>query len=75
MAAALGIYLLGLVIGVTRIDGSPVTRVGLALIWPVGPLAFGATIAGLVLASLIAFPVVGAVVTLTLAALGWVALR
>jgi hypothetical protein len=73
MAAAVAIYLLGLVIGVTRIDGSPAARVGLALLWPAGPLAFAVTIAGLVLASLIAFPALGAAVAV--AALGWAALR
>jgi hypothetical protein len=51
------------------IDGRAGARLGLALLWPAGPLAFIATVAGLLLASLIAFPAVGVMVVL--AAIGW----
>jgi len=61
-AVALGVYLLGVAIGMIAIDARGLARVGLALLWPLGPLAFVITISILLLASLIAFPIVGAVV-------------
>jgi hypothetical protein len=62
MNLALGAYLSGVLIGIWRVDGRPATRVWLALLWPLGPLAFVVTLAGLLLASLIAFPLVGGIV-------------
>ena len=59
---AFGIYLLGVVIGLARVDGRPAEKFGFALAWPLGPLAFVLTIAVLFGASLIAFPWFGAVV-------------
>jgi L-ascorbate metabolism protein UlaG (beta-lactamase superfamily) len=61
-ALPVAIYLLGVLIGLVRIDAPPLARLGLALLWPVGPIAFVVTIAILLLASLIAFPIVGAIV-------------
>ena len=61
MHAALIVYAVGVVIGLLCTDARPIARVGLAVLWPLGPLAFVATIAILVAASAIAFPVVGAV--------------
>ena len=58
----LGIYLAGVAIGLAAIDARWPARVGLALVWPVGPLAFVVTISILVAASFIAFPLVGAVI-------------
>jgi hypothetical protein len=58
----LAIYLAGVAIGLWRVDGPPLTRVGLAVLWPVGPIAGLIVIAGLLLVSLVAFPRVGAVV-------------
>jgi hypothetical protein len=46
--------------------------VGLALLWPLGPLAFVVTLAGLLLASLIAFPLVG-VIAAAVVAIFWLA--
>jgi len=65
--AALVVYIIGVVIGLLCTDARPIARVGLALLWPVGPLAFIATITILVAASVIAFPVVGVVVASGLA--------
>ena len=45
-----------------RTDARWATRLALALLWPVGPLAFALTIALLLAASLIAFPLWGALV-------------
>ena len=66
------VYLAGVVVGVLIIDARGLARLGLALLWPLGPLAFVVTISILLLALPIAFPVAG---TLVLAALvGLVAL-
>jgi hypothetical protein len=56
------IYSVGVVIGVAATDAQPAARLGLALLWPIGPAAFVVTLAVLVAASLIAFPIVGVVV-------------
>ena len=61
-AVLLAIYIAGVVIGLVAIDARGLRRVGLALLWPLGPLAFIVTITILLFASLIAFPIVGAVV-------------
>jgi hypothetical protein len=47
------IYLVGVLIGLVRIDGRPIVRVGLALLWPVGPIAFVVTLIALVGASIV----------------------
>jgi len=60
-ALALAIYVLGVVVGLVRIDAGPAGRVGLALLWPIGPIAFVVTVAGLLLVAAVAFPVFGAV--------------
>ena len=61
------VYVAGVVWGLLRIDARPLARVVLALLWPLGPIAFVATLTILFVASLIAFPLFGAVV---LAAVG-----
>ncbi len=48
-------YVVGVLIGLWRTDGSPATKLTLALLWPLGPVAFLITIAGLILAAPIAF--------------------
>jgi hypothetical protein len=42
-------------VGLWRTDGPPATKVTLALLWPLGLLAFLITISGLVLVAAIAF--------------------
>ena len=59
LEVALGVYLLGAVAGIAVIDARAPARVALALLWPLGPLAFLATVSILLLASLVAFPAVG----------------
>ncbi len=67
------IYILGVVIGLLRVDGSAMTKVGVALAWPLGLAAFVVTIALLVGVAAIAFPMFGiALVVLLVAA--WVML-
>jgi len=46
---------MGVLVGLWRTDGPPATRLMMALLWPIGPLAFLVTISGLVVAALIAF--------------------
>jgi hypothetical protein len=67
---ALLIYALGAIVGFVLTDARPLARVGLALAWPVGPLAFAVVVSGLLLAALYIFPIFGAVVALGIAA-GW----
>ena len=55
-AMLLGLYLLGVAAGLLTIDARPAARVGLAALWPLGPLAFIVTITMLVLVALVAFP-------------------
>ena len=48
-------YVIGVLVGLWRTDGPLATRLTLALLWPIGPLAFLITIGGLVIAAMIAF--------------------
>jgi hypothetical protein len=70
---AAGLYLLGVVIGLARIDGRAPARIGVALAWPLGPAAFVATVATLLVASLIAFPLFGGAIAAVAA--GWILLH
>jgi hypothetical protein len=70
MRVAFLIYALGVAAGLIRTDAPPLARVGLALAWPIGPLAFVLVIGLLLVASLYIFPVFGAVVAAGIAA-GW----
>lgn len=65
------VYVAGVAWGLYTIDARPAARVGLALLWPLGPLAFAFTIAVLLVASLIASPAFGAAVLLTVAGACW----
>lgn len=65
------LYLVGVVIGLIAVDGGPGTRIGLALGWPLGPLAFIVTVGGLILVAAIAFPVFGALLAAALAGTWW----
>jgi hypothetical protein len=55
-AALLAIYLAGVVAGLLTIDARPAARVGLAAVWPLGPLAFIATVTMLLAIAAVAFP-------------------
>ena len=67
------IYVLGVIVGLLRVDGSLLTKVGIALVWPLGLLAFVVTIAMLVGVAAIAFPVFGITLVVLLIA-AWVLL-
>lgn len=62
VTAALVVYVAGIALALWRTDAGWPIRTALALLWPLGPLAFAVTIALLLAASLIAFPAVGALV-------------
>jgi hypothetical protein len=56
---AVWVYVAGVVWGLLMIDERPIARAGLALLWPLGPVAFVITFLILLAASTIAFPVLG----------------
>ena len=66
----LGVYLVGVLVGLMATQGGPGTRLLLGVLWPLGPLAFLITVTGLVVVAAIAFPVFGVILTATVAA-GW----
>lgn len=70
---ALLIYGLGVAAGLVFTDAKPALRVVLSLLWPIGPLAFVTVVSGLLLASLVAFPMFGAAVAV-IAAVAWMVL-
>jgi hypothetical protein len=47
------IYGVGALIALIRTDAGPATRLGLAALWPLGPLAFVVTLGVLLLAALV----------------------
>jgi len=53
------------------IDARPGSRLGLALLWPLGPLAFVVTITILLAAALIAYPAFGAAVLIAAGVAWW----
>lgn len=55
MNIALALYLAGVAIGLWRADGPWPTRLLLALLWPIGPLAFVIVVGILLAAAPIAF--------------------
>jgi hypothetical protein len=65
------VYVAGVVWGLLTIDARPAARLGLALLWPLGPLAFALTTTILIAASLIAYPVVGVCVLIAAGVMWW----
>ena len=65
------IYVLGVLAGLILTDARPLTRVVLALAWPIAPLAFVVVVSGLLLAALYIFPVFGAAVVALGGLAGW----
>ena len=73
MITPLVVYAAGVAVGLWRIDGSPVARLTIALLWPLGVVAAIVTITALVLAAMVLFPLVGVAGVLTVALIWWVA--
>jgi hypothetical protein len=67
----LGVYLVGVVVGLIATQGGPGTRLLLAVLWPLGPLAFLITITGLLVVAGIAFPVFGVILAAGLGTAWW----
>lgn len=53
------LYVLGAAIALWRADGTAATRIGLAILWPLGVVAAAVTTAILVLSAAILFPLFG----------------
>ena len=70
MGFALAIYAIGVAAGLVLTDASPLARVVIALLWPLGAAAFVVTIATLLVAAMLVFPVFG-VAVLVAAAAAW----
>jgi len=66
------VYAAGVVIGLWRTDGSLAARLIVALLWPLGVAAAVVTIAALVLAAMVLFPMVGAAILLAAGVIWWV---
>ncbi len=64
-------YAAGVLAGLVMTDGRPLTRLALALLWPLGPAAFLLVVVILILASLVAFPLAGALMALAVLA-AWI---
>ena len=66
-----GIYVLGVLWGLLKIDAPAGERLAIALLWPVGPLAFVVTVTLLLIALPVAFPKVGILFWVGVASLAW----
>lgn len=71
MRVAIGLYLAGVAVALWRTDAAWPTRTAVALLWPLGPAAFVITVLVLLAASLIAFPVTGALIAAGALLLAW----
>jgi len=65
------IYVVGVLVGLFATQGGAATRLGLALLWPLGPLAFVITVAGLLVVAAIAFPWFGLILAAGIGAAWW----
>jgi hypothetical protein len=68
---AVAAYVAGAVCALLVTDARPAERLALALLWPLGPIAFVVTVAMLLMALPVAFPKVGIPLWLAAAALWW----
>ncbi len=64
MSIVLSIYAVGVILGLVFADTRLLVRLTLALLWPLGPLAFVATMLLLIVVACVAFPPVGVIVAL-----------
>ena len=65
------IYAAGALVAIWRTDAAWPTRLAVAVLWPLGPLAFLVTVSILLAASLIAFPLLAGLIAASLAAAWW----
>lgn len=71
MAGLVALYFGGVLLGCWRGDAPPLKRIGLALLWPLAPVACVLTLSVLALAAVLFFPAVG-VIALGAALAGWI---
>jgi hypothetical protein len=64
-------YAVGVLIALWRTDAGWPTRAAVAILWPLGPLAFVITVVILMAASLIAFPLTAGVIAVIGALTVW----
>ena len=69
------LYAAGVIVAIWRTDAAWPTRLALAALWPLGPLAFLVTVGILLAASLIAFPVVAGLLAAAMGAATWWLIR
>ena len=67
----LAIDVAGVAWGLLKIDAGPATKIALAILWPLGPIAFAVTITILLAASLIAFPLWGVAAVIAAGVAWW----
>jgi hypothetical protein len=65
------VYVVGVVVGLIAAQGGAFTRLGLALLWPLGPLALVITVGGLLVVAAIAFPLFGVILAAAAGAAWW----
>ena len=65
------IYVVGVIVGLVATQGGVPTRLALALLWPLGPLAFLITVAGLLVVAAIAFPIFGFILAAGIGTAWW----
>lgn len=68
------VYVVGVLLGLVATQGGVATRLGLALLWPLGPLAFLITVTGLLVVAAIAFPLFGVALAVAIAT-AWFVVR
>lgn len=69
MAYVLAVYTVGVLLGLAMTDARPLARVALAVLWPIGPLAFVAIVGTLLVTAALVFPLVGAAILAGI--IGW----
>jgi len=74
VAAITTLYIVGVVWALVRTNARPAERLVLSVLWPLGPLAFLVTLAILLAASVIAYPLVMVPAALVVLAVVWWAL-
>lgn len=65
------LYVAGVMWSLLKSDARPAERVVLSLLWPLGPLAFVVTVAILLAASVIAYPLVMVPAVVVVAVMWW----
>ena len=65
------IYVVGVIVGLLRVDGKPAAKLAVALLWPLGVAAGMITLSVLLLAAMVLFPMLGLIVVAGIA-VAWV---